>query len=112
MRRLCALGALALIALTLVSSALAGGIYAGPWQWSAGQGAGSSFKGNWLENYFGTYGSGYDKTVTFIDNKSYGWHNTVRNKNGQTTTYPPYPGVYKPHCVANVSYFYGSCSAY
>ncbi len=109
MRRLCALGALALMSLTLASSALAG-IYAGPWKWSAGQGAGSSFSDHWLENYFGTYGSGYDKTVTFIDNKSYGWHNTIRNTKGQTTTYPPYPGVYKAHCVANISGFYGSCS--
>ncbi len=109
MRRLCTLGAIALISLTIASSALAG-IYAGPWRWSAGQGAGTGFSANWHENYFGTYGSGYDKTVTFIDNQKYAWHNTIRNTNGQTTTYPPFDGTYKGHCVANVSGFYGSCS--
>ena len=48
MRWLCAVGALTLICLTIASGALAG-IYAGPWKWSAGQGAGTSFSDHWLE---------------------------------------------------------------
>ena len=109
MRRLCVLVATASTSLALASTAFAG-IYAGPWKWSAGQGAGTSFSADWLENFFATYGSGYDKTVTFVDIRSYGWHNTVRNRSGQTTTYPPFDGTYKGHCVANVSGFYGSCT--
>jgi len=112
MRRLFTLGVAALMSLTIASGALAG-IYAGPWQWSAGQGAGTGFSSTWHENWFSTYGSGYDKSVTFIDNKSYGWHNTVRNSSGTTRTYAPFPpGAFKGHCVANVSSFYGSCSIY
>ena len=110
MRRLSAL-ACALVVFLIASAALAG-IYAGPKQWYAGQGAGTAFSSKWLRNEFATYGSGYDKTVTFIDNISYGWHNTRRNTSQTTSTYPPYPGTYKGHCVANVSWFYGSCSIY
>ena len=99
---------LVLVSLVLASAA-AGGIYAGPKQWYPGDGAGTSFSPNWLRNFFGTYGSGYDKTVTFIDSNSYGWHNTVRNSNGQTTTYPPFNGTYKGHCRAHSYGFWGSC---
>jgi hypothetical protein len=97
-------------ALATASGALAGGYtYAGPKQWSPGQSAGSSFSKSWLANYFSTWGSGYDKTVTFIDNQSYGWHNTLRNRNQTTETYAPYPLTVKGHCVAH-DYFSGSCS--
>ena len=108
MRRLIATVA-SVVFLTVTSGALAG-IYAGPMKWFAGEGAGTSYSSIWLENYFSTYGFGYDKTVTFIDNRSYSWHNTVRNRRGTTVTYPPYPGTYKGHCVANQSGFYGSCT--
>lgn len=109
MRWLSAVAALLLVSLTIASAAIAG-TYAGPMQWSAGQGAGTSFSSTWLRNEFATYGSGYDKTVTFIDNVGYGWHNTIRNTSQTTTTYAPYPGTFKGHCRANVSYFYGSCT--
>ena len=111
MRRVVAAAAVALVALAITSAALAG-IYAGPQQWMAGQSAGSGFSSTWLRNYFSTYGSGYDKTVTWIDNKTYGWHNTVRGTGQTTTTYFPYPGTYKAHCRANSSFFYGSCTVY
>lgn len=111
MNRLVIAVALAVVSLAITSAAFAG-IYAGPRQWYSGESAGSSFSSSWLRNYFSTYGSGYDKTVTFIDNKSYGWHNTIRNTSQTTQTYPPYPGTFKGHCRANISYFYGSCSIY
>jgi len=111
MRRLALAAAPILAALTLTSAAVAG-IYAGPRQWYSGEGAGTAFSSSWLRNYFDTYGSGYDKTVTFIDNQTYAWHNTVRNRNQETSTWPPYPGTYKGHCRANQSYFWGSCTIY
>jgi len=105
--------ALAVLGAALVcASVAAAGMYAGPLQWSPGQGAGSSYSSTWHENYFATYGSGYDKAVTFIDNRSYGWHNTVRNRNGVTETYAPYPLTVKAHCVAYDWGFYGSCSVW
>lgn len=109
MTRLTALAAAAVIALVMSSAAFAG-IYAGPRAWSPGEGAGTSFSTSWLANAFGTYGSGYDKLVTFIDNKQYAWHNTVRNTRDWTETYPPWPqtAAYKGHCRAN-SWFHGSC---
>jgi hypothetical protein len=99
--------------LAIASVALATTMYAGPKQWTySGQGASSSFSANWWDNWFGTYGSGYDKAVTFIDNQSYGWHNTVRNRNGETkTTYwPTRAWTVKAHCVAYDFGFYGSCT--
>ena len=42
------------------------------------QGAGSSYSSGWHYNYFFKDGIGHDTTVTFIDNVSYGWHDTVR----------------------------------
>jgi hypothetical protein len=98
-----------LVALTIASAAVAG-IYSGPRQWYAGQSAATGFSTSWLANWFATYGSGYDKTVTFIDNKSYGWHNTVRNKSSYTETYPPGALTVKAYCLAHVSGFWGSCS--
>jgi hypothetical protein len=111
LRRIVLVFAVALVALAVTASAI-GGIYAGPWRWSSGQTAGSGWSDHWLQNAFATYGSGYDKTVTFIDNKSYGWHNTVRNRNQTTATFPPYPGTFKASCRANDSYFYGSCTVW
>ena len=112
MRRALVLAAVLLASLTTSSIALAATMYAGPQQWGYGQGAGSSYSANWHENYFDTYGSGYDKAVTFIDNQSYGWHNTVRNRNGETKTYSPWPLTVKAHCVAYNSGFWGSCTVW
>jgi hypothetical protein len=109
MRRASAAVAVIVVAL-VVTSVAAAGMYAGPKQWYPGQGAGSSYSSTWHENYFATYGSGYDKAVTFIDNQSYGWHNTVRNRNGETRTYAPYPYTVKAHCVAYSYGFWGSCT--
>lgn len=111
MKRIMVALACLLTALALSSAAFAG-IYAGPKQWFAGEGAGTAYSSGWLRNFFSTYGSGWDKTVTFIDNRSYAWHNTVRNTSQTTTTYPPYPGTFKGHCRANASYFWGSCTIY
>jgi hypothetical protein len=104
--------AAALCALVAGSAAMAASMYAGPMKWAySGQGAGSSYSSNWWDNWFATYGSGYDKAVTFIDNKSYGWHNTVRNRNGETrTSYGPHVLTVKAHCVAYDFGFYGSCT--
>jgi hypothetical protein len=107
-RRL-AVVALASLAIASAASA-AGGIYAGPKQWYPGQGAGTSYSQTWLANTFSTYGSGYDKAVTFIDNKTYSWHNTLRNRSNVTETYAPYPMTVKAHCVAYDYGFWGSCA--
>lgn len=111
MRRAATAVAVAVAALVATSAAVAG-MYAGPTQWFPGQGAGSSYSSNWHENYFSTYGSGYDKAVTFIDNRSYGWHNTIRNRNGETRTYAPYPLTVRAHCVAYDYGFWGSCTVW
>ena len=112
MRRALLLGVLLCALFPAASLAYSETMYAGPMQWTySGQGAGSSWSANWWDTWFSTYGSGYDKAVTFIDNRSYGWHNTVRNRNGQTRTYSPRGGVvYKAHCVAYDYSFYGSCT--
>lgn len=111
MKRLVVVLATAVAALAMATAALAG-IYAGPKQWYPGQGAGTGYSWSWLRNEFGTYGSGYDKAVTFIDNVRYGWHNTVRNTKQTTETYPPSPkpAAMKGHCVAYSYGFWGSCS--
>jgi hypothetical protein len=103
------------LALTLVSLAVAGAAfggattYAGPKQWAPGEGYGSSYSASWLVNHFSTYGSGYDKTVTFIDNRSYRWHNTVRNTKSETETYSVAGMTDKGHCLAHTWGFWGSC---
>jgi len=115
MKRLAVVAVLLLASFILASAAVAA-IYAGPRQWYAGQTASTGFSPSWVRNAFGTYGSGYDKTVTFIDNKSYSWHNTVRNTSGWTETYAPYSPFFqitdKGHCKANVGSFWGSCNIY
>jgi hypothetical protein len=108
MRRF-AIAVAVLAALLVVSTAVAAYQYAPPRQWTPGASAGSTFKPNWLANYFMTYGSGYDKTVTFIRNTNYGWNNTKRGGSDYLETYPPYPGTFKAHCVAH-TYFWGSCN--
>jgi hypothetical protein len=109
MKRLIVGAAVLAAALVLAAGAVAG-IYAGPKEWSPGSGAGTSYSANWLRNYFSTYGSGFDKAVTFIDNQRYSWHNTVRNASQTTETYPPVNGTFKGHCVAYSWSFWGSCT--
>ena len=110
MQRLHATLALALVSLVFASAAIAGATtYAGPKQWSPGEGYSSTFSPSWLANHFSTYGSGYDKTVTFIDNRSYSWHNTVRNTKSVTETYSTYGLTDKGHCKSHTWGFWGSC---
>jgi hypothetical protein len=97
------------VAFVLVTSALAATTYAGPKQWWPNEGAGSSYSAGWDGNYFSKYSSGYDTTVTFIDNVTYGWHATVRNSSSTTYTYWWADQVKRGHCRANVGYFSGSC---
>lgn len=99
----------AVVALVLASTALAAYQYAPPRQWYPGDGAGSTYSSNWLANDFRTYGSGTDKTVTFISAATYGWHNTKRGGSDYLETYPPFEGTFKAHCVSH-SYFWGSCN--
>ena len=112
MKRLMAGLGVVVAALAMASTGLAAySIYAGPQDWRPGDGASTSFSASWLANSFSTYGSGYDKLVTFIDNKQYGWHNVVRNTRDWTETYPPWPRTapaYKGHCRAH-SWMRGSC---
>lgn len=110
MKRLSAGLVIVVVALALAGVALAGPTtYAGPWQWSQNQGAGSSFSSGWKYNYFFKNGSGHDATVTFIDNVTYSWHATVRNTSSTTYTYWFVSNVKRGHCRANSAYFWGSC---
>jgi hypothetical protein len=98
------------VALVVAGVALGGPTtYAGPRQWSAGESAGSSYSSGWKYNYFFKQGSGYDTTVTFIDNVSYSWHATVRNTSSTTYTYWFVSDVKRGHCRVNSGYFAGSC---
>jgi hypothetical protein len=98
-----------LLSLVTASAAFAAYQYAPPRQWSPGASAGSYFSSGWLANYFITYGSGTDKTVTFINANGYGWHNTKRGTSDYLETPAPWPGTFKAHCVAH-AYFWGSCN--
>ncbi len=109
MKRVLAVATTGLLALLLAATALAATTYAGPKQWWPNQGAGSSYSASWQGNYFSKQGSGYDTTVTFIDNVAYGWHATVRNTSSTTYTYWWSNQVKKGYCKAHVGYFWGSC---
>ena len=109
MRRGAALLAALAASLVLTSTAAAAYAYAGPKQWAPGMGAGTGFSSGWLANNFQTYGGGTDKSVTFIDNRTYSWHNTRRGTSDYLETYPPLSGTFKAHCVAH-AYFWGSCN--
>jgi hypothetical protein len=108
MRRVVSVVAL-VVALAAASTALAAYQYAPPQQWSPGAKASTPYSPNWLANNFRTYGSGTDKSVTFINNWNYGWHNTKRGGSDYLETYPPYPGTFKAHCVSH-GWFWGSCN--
>ena len=108
MRRF-AIAVAVLASLLITSMALAAYQYAPARQWNPGDSAGSTYSSSWLANYFMTYGSGYDKTVTFIRNTNYGWYNTKRGTADYLETYAPFDGTYKAHCVAH-AWFWGSCN--
>lgn len=110
MKRLATLAMTVVVALALAGAALAARQeYAGPRAWSTGSSAGSSYSSSWKYNHFFKQGSGYDTTVTFIDNVSYSWHATVRNTAGVTYTYWFVSNVKRGHCRANSGYFWGTC---
>lgn len=109
MRRLIFVLAFAL-ALVLSAAALAGTTaYAGPRYWMANESGGSSYSASWWRNAFNKQSSGFDTTVTFIDNVSYGWHQTVRNTSMVTYTTWWSSQTKRAHCRANQGYFNGGC---
>ena len=59
-------------ALVFVGAALAVETYGGPRYWNPGDSAASSWQSGWTRNAFNKATSGYETTVTFIDNVSYG----------------------------------------
>jgi hypothetical protein len=68
-------------ALATAPAAIASYGYVWPAQgWWYGKDASSVYSGAWKRNWFQKMGPGYDTSVTFIDNVSYSWHNTVRNR--------------------------------
>lgn len=99
-------------ALAFSASAWAGSTtYAVSSAWSPGQGGGSAFSSSWYQNGF-YKPNGFDATVTFIDNVSYGWHATRRDASTWTATHWFSGQVKKAHCRANARGGYGSCSVY
>ena len=97
------------LSLALAGSALAVESYGGPRYWYPGESASSSWKSGWYRTTFNKSSSGYDTTVTFIDNVSYSWHGTVRNKDMVTVGLWFSSQVKKAHCKSNVGYHWGGC---
>ena len=108
MRKVVLLLALA-SALVFAGAALAVQTYGGPTYWFAGLSSGSSWSSVWSRNAFNKNASGYETTVTFIDNISYGWHATVRNREMVTYTNWWSSQVKKAHCIANSGSHWGGC---
>jgi hypothetical protein len=99
----------AMAALVFTSTAVAAYAYAGPRYWYPGEAAGGSWSSGVTYNGFNKATSGYDTTVTFIDNVSYGWNATVRNSEMVTYTRWWSNQVKKPHCRAHRGYHWGGC---
>jgi len=108
MRKVVLLLALA-SAFVFAGSAFAVQSYGGPRYWYPGEGASSSWSSGWTRNSFNKAASGYDTTVTFIDNVSYSWHATVRNTEMVTYTNWWSSQTKKAHCKANNGYHWGGC---
>jgi hypothetical protein len=106
-----------LVALVLVlafcGSAWAGSTtYAAFWSWSAGYGYGTSFSPSWWRDLF-YKNANFDTTVAFIDNVSYGWHNTLRGTSTIQDIHWFSSAVKKAHCHSNVNASaWGACTAY
>ena len=73
--------------------------------------AGSSWQSGWTRNSFNKATSGYETTVTFIDNVTYAWHATIRNRDTVTYTNWWSSQVKKAHCKAHTGYHWGGCHA-
>ncbi|HEX4745739.1 MAG TPA: hypothetical protein VFU99_02555 [Gaiellaceae bacterium] len=96
-------------ALAFAGTALAVESYGGPRYWYPGEGASSSWKSGWYRTTFNKQSSGFDTTVTFIDNVSYAWHSTVRNRDALTATLWWSSQVKKAHCKSHTGYHWGGC---
>lgn len=83
--------------------------YAGPRFWWAGDTGASTYSSSWWRNAFNKQSSGFDTTVTFIDNVQYWWHSTVRNTSMVTYTTWWSSQTKKAHCRAHQSGFNGGC---
>ena len=108
MRRFIVLLALA-SSLVFAGAVLAVESYGGPRYWYPGEGAGSSWSSSWNRNAFNKATSGYETTVTFIDNASYAWRATVRNADMVTYTYWWSAQGKKAHCKTHSGYHWGGC---
>lgn len=103
MRRLALLIALVLASAALSTAAWAGTTtYAGSWYWSAGQAYSTSYSPSWWNNVFYKTAS-FDTTLTFIDNKTYSWHSTVRGWGTYQTTHWLSSQAKKAYCRANTT---------
>jgi hypothetical protein len=96
-------------ALVFASAALAVETYGGPRFWYPGDSAGSSWQSGWTRTSFNKPSSGYETTVTFIDNVRYEWHATVRNSEMVTYTNWWVSQVKKAHCKALTGGHWGGC---
>ena len=96
-------------ALVSAGAALAAETYGGPRYWNPGDSAASSWQSGWTRNAFNKATSGYETTVTFIDNVSYAWHSTVRNSETVTYSYWWSSQVKKGHCRAHTGGHWGGC---
>jgi hypothetical protein len=110
MRKLVLLLALT-TALAFAGAALAVETYGGPRYWNPGDSAASSWQSGWTRNSFNKATSGYETTVTFIDNVTYAWHATTRNRDTVTYTNWWSSQVKKAHCKAHTGYHWGGCHA-
>lgn len=103
MKRLIVVMAVAVAALVLGATASAGYVeYANDANWQAGEGYGSAFSSSWSLTYMHK-NAPFDTTLTFIDNTSYGWHNTRRSTDTWLQVGWSSSTVKKAHCRSNVA---------
>ena len=100
------------VALVLSVSAYASYQYAAYQSWGYLQDASSTYASNWTQNWFQKDAQGFDTTVTFIDNSTYSWHNTVRNTYKTTATTLTWSGTTKAYCQSHTTGFFGSCTVF
>lgn len=113
MRRIPLLVAMLLAALVTSATAWAGATnYLVSSYWSPGQGGSSAFSSSWFQNIM-IKNAGFDSTITFIDNVSYGWHATTRGYATYLETHWLSSQVKKAHCRANVAAStWAACTVY
>ncbi len=112
MRRLTMVMLAIAVALIAATTPVASYQYAGYRSWGFLQDASSTYASNWTQNWFQKDLQGFDTTVTFIDNLSYSWHNTVRNTFKTTATTLTWSGTTKAYCQSHTSGFFGSCTVF